>query len=104
MTKQIQIHPTQKAKSRAKLPCKCLICARSHEEKLDDKTLLVCGDEACDMRCDVCTARPYSGHCGYRATDESKGKTRSDCSIDISRVESFLSPEYLENLRNEGDK
>jgi len=48
----------KKLKTRAKTPCKCLRCGVPTQEKIDGKTWLICGDEACDMRCEVCTDRP----------------------------------------------
>lgn len=49
---------TKNSKTKAKTPCKCLSCGKSHREIHDGKTLLICGDEACDLRCDRCTERP----------------------------------------------
>jgi len=54
------------ARSKAKAPYKCLSCANPHREKHYGKELLICGDEACDLRCDRCTERPTSGQCGYK--------------------------------------
>lgn len=59
--------PNRKGKnsrSQAKKPCKCLVCARATREVFFGKKLLICRDEACDMRCDVCTERPNTT-CGF---------------------------------------
>ena len=57
------------SKSQAKQPCKCLRCAKTTREVFFGKTLLICGDEACDMRCDVCTERPNTA-CGFKEIKE----------------------------------
>ncbi|TGE35913.1 hypothetical protein E4K67_22620 [Desulfosporosinus fructosivorans] len=65
MAKQIQRKPTHNSKSKAKTPCKCLICANSNRVTFEGRNLLICGDEACDLKRDVCTERPISG-CGFK--------------------------------------
>jgi len=57
------------SKTKAKQPCKCLRCAKTTREVFFGKTLLICGDEACDMRCDVCTERPNTA-CGFKEINE----------------------------------
>jgi|GEM_PF-3938651 hypothetical protein len=50
--------PTRYKKRKAKSPCKCLRCTVPRRENYEGKTWLICGDEACDMKCDCCTDRP----------------------------------------------
>ena len=59
----------KKNKTRATKECKCLRCAKSSREKFDGKTWLICGDEACDMKCAVCTSRP-SSDCGFKELED----------------------------------
>lgn len=53
-------------KVRVNGPCKCLKCEKAHREKVGELTALVCGDEACFMRCDECEA-------GFRMRCDKKG-------------------------------
>lgn len=53
------------SKTKARSVCKCLSCEKSHREKDESKTLLICGDEACSLNCAECTERP-TWDCGYR--------------------------------------
>ena len=56
-------------RTRAKTECKCLTRANPSREKYEDLTMLICGGEACYMKCKECTVRPHG--CGYVAiTDE----------------------------------
>lgn len=53
------------SKSKVKAPCKCLTCERGSRETHEGRKLLICGDEACDLKCESCTERPISG-CGFK--------------------------------------
>lgn len=64
-----QFMPNRKSKnskSKAKTPCKCLTCANPHRETHDGVKYLICGDEACNLKCELCTERPPSGQCGFK--------------------------------------
>jgi hypothetical protein len=63
--KKIQRQPGKHSKSKAKDPCKCLRCSKPIRETIDGKSMMICGDEACDLKCDACTERPVSG-CGFK--------------------------------------
>ena len=56
----MQNRPTRNAKSKAKSECKCLSCAMPKRQIFDGEMLLICGDEACDLKCATCTNRPTS--------------------------------------------
>ena len=61
--------PRKNSKTRAKAPCKCLMCAKSSRETFEGSELLICKDEACDMKCGKCTERPNNA-CGYKPLEE----------------------------------
>lgn len=73
-------YPTRKTKTRAAFQCKCLRCAKPIRKEYEGKTLLICGDEACFLNCDVCTDRPTSG-CSFKVIPSVRDEIREEVPV-----------------------
>lgn len=38
--------------------CQCLTCARPIRDEYEGLKMLICGEEACFLKCNTCTERP----------------------------------------------